>query len=244
VRLASIPAEYEASFSQSFVHPLLVRFKLTYEPTGSARAESPTLTQDFIVTPDGVYSSLTSSHTDPFGLTFPLLVNDGATALTTSISGGIASVRYPAGTGEQNFVTVGTGTVLTADGAPLRTGYGDQQAIRYQGVTNRTFVYPRTASDPSAASVQSSFVVTSDGFTSVLGRVSGNTYIGRTSAGGLASSLDLDGNGTADVTFNKICKFVLQLSNGVVTPVEADQAVDFTYAGQTRALAGFTPVTL
>jgi hypothetical protein len=244
VRLASIPAEYEASFTQSFIHPLLVRFKLTYQPTGSAQANSPTLIQDFIVTPDGVYSSLTSSHADPFGLTFPLLVNDGATALTMSMSGGIASVRYPASTDEQNFITVGTDTVLTADGAPLRAGYGDQQAIRYQGTTNRSFVYPRTASDPPAASVPRSFVVTPDGFTSVLGRVSGNTYVGRTSAGGLADSLDLDGDGTPDVTFSKMCKFVLQLSNGVVTAVEADQAVDFTYARRTRALAAFTPVTL
>jgi hypothetical protein len=97
VRLASIPVEYTASFSQSFQHPLLVRFRLTYRPTGSAAAGSPTLTQDFVVTPDGVYVTLTSSTTARFGMTFPLLVNDGRNALTTSTSGGIASVRYTAG---------------------------------------------------------------------------------------------------------------------------------------------------
>jgi hypothetical protein len=244
VRLASIPTEYTATFSTTFTHPLLVRFRLTYKPTGSAVSGSPTLTEDFVVTPDGVYSTLTSSNTARFGVTFPLLVNDGAVALTTGVGGGIAGVRYPAGTDEQNFVAVGAGTTLTTDGTPLRGGYGDLQSIRYEGTTNRTFVYPRTASDPSAASVQSSFVVTASGFQSVLGTVGATTYVGRTSAGGQGSSLDLNGDGTADVTFNKSCEFVLQLGAGVVKAVEADQAVQFTYGGTTRSLAAFTPVTL
>lgn len=244
VRLASIPTEYTASFSQSFVHPLLVRFKLTYTPTGSAPAGSPTLTEDFVVTPDGVYTTLSSSNTARFGVTYPLLVNDGRNALTTSTSGGLASVRYTAGTDEQTFVTIGSGGTLTTDGSPLRSGYGDLQSIRYEGSPNRTFVYPRTASDPTAASVRTSFVVTADGFKSSLGTVGATTYVGRTSAGGQGTSLDLNGDGTADVTFNTSCKFVLQLAGGVVKAVEADRAVTFTYQGTPRSLAAFTPVTL
>jgi hypothetical protein len=247
VRLASIPTEYTASFSQSFVSPVLVRFKLTYNPTGSAQAGSPVLTQNFTVTPDGVFTTLTSSTTASFGVTYPLLVNDGgANTLTTSTSGGIASVRYTAGTDEQSFITIGSGGTLTSDGSPLRSGYGDLQSIRYvsAGTPSQTFVYPRTASDPTAASVRTSFVVTSDGFKSSLGTVAGNTYVGRASAGGQASSLDLNGDGTADVTFSASCKFVLQLSGGVVKAVEADRAVTFTYQGTPRSLAAFTPVTL
>jgi hypothetical protein len=244
VRLASIPTEYTATFSQTFVHPLLVRFKLTYKPTSSAAAGSPTLTQSFVVTPDGVFTTLTSSTTASFGVTYPLLVNDGAVALTKSTSGGVASVRYPSGTDEQSFIALGS-TTLTTDGSTLRTGYGDLQSIRFApGATNQTFVYPRTASDPTAAAVRSSFVVTSSGFKSVLGTVGSQTYVGRTSAGGKASSLDLDGDGAADVTFSATCNFVLQLVGGVVTAVEADAPVTFTYNGTTRSLSAFSPVTL
>jgi hypothetical protein len=177
-------------------------------------------------------------------VTYPLLVNDGKNPLTTSTSGGIASVHYTAGTDEQNFVTIGSGGTLTTDGSPLRSGYGDLQSIRYVGAPNQTFVYPRTSSDPTAASVRSSFVVTSDGFKSPLGTVTATTYVGRTSAGGQASSLDLNGDGTADVTFSTSCKFVLQLSAGAVKAVEADRAVTFTYKGASHTLAAFTPLTL
>ncbi len=244
-RLASIPTEYTATFAQTFVHPLLVRFSLTYKPTGSAQAGSPTLTQNFVVTPDGVFTTLSSSTTTSFGVTYPLLVNDGANALTTGTSGGIASVRYTAGTDEQNFITIGSGGTLTTDGTPLRSGYGDLQSIRYvsAGSPSQTFVFPRTASDPTAASVRSNFVVTSDGFKSSLGTVTAKSYVGRTSAGGEGTSLDLNGDGTADVTFSASCKFVLQLANGVVKAVEADKAVTFTYQGTPRSLAAFTPVS-
>ena len=244
-RLASIPTQYQATFSTSFVHPLLVRFKLVYKPStsGGAPSGSPTFTENFVVVPDGVFTTLTASTGGAFGVTFPLLANDGASALTTAISGGIASVRYPTGTDEQNFIAVGASPVLTTEDL-VRSGYGDLRAVRYEGTPNQTFVYPRTASDPSASSVRTSFVVTSDGFTSSIARVTAQTYVGRTSAGGKASSLDLNGDGTADVTFDKTCNFVLQLNQGVVIAAEADAAVKMTYAGKVTSLTAYSPVTL
>jgi len=79
----------------------------------------------------------------------------------------------------------------------------------------------------------------------VLGRVDGNLYVGATSAGGEGSSLDIDGDGSADVTFDQACKFVLQLDQGRITAVEADRAVTFTArAGAPVTLRAYVPVRL
>jgi hypothetical protein len=126
----------------------------------------------------------------------------------------------------------------------VRGGYGDLLSVRYVApaqAATRTFVYPRNINTgtPTAAGVRDSFMMTATGFKSALGRVDGNTYVGATSAGGEASALDIDGDGTADVTFSATCKFVLQLANGRPTAVEADRAVTVTVG--TAAPISLTP---
>jgi len=97
---------------------------------------------------------------------------------------------------------------------------------------------------PSADSVRTSFTRNGTGFSTVLGRVVGNVYVGRTSAGGVGSAVDLNGDGTSDVTFSASAGFILQLANGRVTAIEADRAVTATLQGRSITLAPFTPVTL
>jgi hypothetical protein len=230
VRLGAIPDVYRADVTTTFVHPLLVKFALDYHPL--AGQTGPTFHEDFVVTPDGVLTTLTSSApADPWGLTWPLLMNDGAGALTTSVAGNVASTRFASGTDEQNFIAVGGAATLAMDGPVVRSGYGDLQSVRYVATgaaPNRTFVYPRNANEPSANAVRDSFMATANGFKTALARVEGNTYVGRTSAGGEGTSLDIDGDGTADVHFDQSCKFVLQLDAGRIIAVEADRAVSFT----------------
>jgi hypothetical protein len=160
---------------------------------------------------------------------------------------------YPAVAGaaemdQQNFIALKSDHQLAATASVVRTGYGDVRPIRVTGSNNnetvQTFVYPRSDGDPSAESVRTSFTRNGDDFSSVLGRVKGNLYVGRTSAGGQGSAIDLDNDGTDDVTVSRACNFILQLSNGKVTALETDSAVTATVGGQQINLAAFTPVTL
>jgi hypothetical protein len=92
--------------------------------------------------------------------------------------------------------------------------------------------------------VRTSFSRNGADFGSVLGRVTGNLYIGRTSAGGRGDSIDLNNDGTVDVSFSQTCDFVLQLDAGKVTAIEADRAVTATLAGRVVQLAPYTPVAV
>ena len=65
------------------------------------------------------------------------------------------------------------------------------------------FIYPKTTADPLAASVQESFRATEDGFSTVLGCVSGSQYVGRFAAGGYGDELDLAGDGSRLIRFDK-----------------------------------------
>jgi hypothetical protein len=229
-RLAAIPDQYRADFSTTFIHPLLVKFALDYHPLPGKTG--PTFHEDFVVTPDGVLTTLTSSAAaGQWGITWPMLMNDGAGPLVINIANNnLASTRFSAGTDEQNYIAVGGASTLTTEDV-VRSGYGDLEAVRYVATgaaANSTFVYPRNAGQPDGATVRDSFMKTATGFKTVLGRVGGNMYVGLTSAGGEGTSLDIDGDGTPDVTFDQSCKFVLQLAAGKIIAVETDHAVKLT----------------
>src|SRR5205823_5059950 len=114
----------------------------------------------------------------------------------------------------------------------IRSTYGDLRPVRAvtSGAINRTFVYPRNHSDPSAQAMRDSFKITSNDFDSVICNVQGNIYVGRTSAGGEGSSIDIDGDGRADVSFNRPCAFVLQLLERKIVAMETDRVVHATLA--------------
>jgi hypothetical protein len=241
VRLASVPARYQATFTSSLTHPLLVRARLVYAPKPGQTG--PTFTDDLIVTPDGVLSTLTSTAAS-FGVTWPVLVNDG-TALSTTQTSHIASVAYPGRTDEQSFIALHPSPTLTAL-TSVRSSYGDLRPIRMvSGSANaQTFVYPRSAGDPTAESVRTSFARSGGDFSTVLGRVKGSLYIGRTSAGGVGTGVDLDNDGANDVTFSSNCGFILQLQGGIVRAIEADRAVEAVVRGRSVSLGAYGPVTL
>jgi hypothetical protein len=77
-----------------------------------------------------------------------------------------------------------------------------------------------------------------------LGKVHGSVYIGRTSAGGEAQSIDIDHDGKPDAAFDTMCKFVLQLHDGKITAVEADRAATVQIAGRAFELKPFVPLPI
>jgi len=188
-------------------------------------------------------------------LHFPVALTAGATntiRLEAGSAGGlnIDEMRvFPADSAQgesdqQNFISLDSTPTVDTSTATRRTGYGDQRPIR---VTNSdaavsTFVYPRSAGDPTAESVRTSFTRSGADFTTSLGRIEGNLYVGRTSAGGEGTGIDLDNDSTDDVTFSANCAFVLQLNAGTVTHIEADRFVDVTIGGKTVKLAPYTPI--
>jgi hypothetical protein len=148
---------------------------------------------------------------------------------------------------QQDFLALRDTHRLDATEGIVSGGYGDLRPVRVTdagGARVETFVYPRSAGDPSGERVRASFVRSGRDFASLLGRVRGNLYVGRTSAGGEGDAIDLDNDGTDDVTFEPGCAFILQLSSGRVTAVEADRSVNATVAGRQFELAPFAPVAI
>jgi hypothetical protein len=255
VRMASVPDKYEGKFSVRFVHPLLVRCAVDYVPRKGGGG--PSFRNEFVLTPDGILSTVTrTAGSERWGVTLPLLENDGA-PLQTSVSAAerIARTAYPGGlvrrslgeggTDEQTFIVIAAAAEMTGE-PPVRSTYGDLRPVRVtvSEDASRTFICPRSAGDPAAAAVRDSFRITPGGFASVLGRVEGDLYVGRTSAGGVGKAIDLDGDGNADVTFGETCGFILQLRDGRVTAVEADRNVTAVIQGARIELAAFTPLGL
>ncbi len=148
---------------------------------------------------------------------------------------------------QENFIALKATHELDASAPAVRGGYGDFRPVRVtdsRRETVETFVYPRNAGDPTAEAVNDSFKREGQDFSSVLGRVQGTLYVGRTSAGGFGSAIDLDGDGMNDVTFDRNCSFILQLKHGNVTAIETDQTARVRINGMRLRLAPYTPVTL
>ncbi|HEY6084256.1 MAG TPA: hypothetical protein VIU63_02605 [Nitrospira sp.] len=236
-RLASVPSRYQGTFTVEFAHPLLVRCTVVYS------GEGPSFRNEFILTPDGIVSVTTSSG-GTWGMTVPLLTDDGAQTLRASFGGRIARTSFPSGDDEQSFIALNPSASLEDDGPAMRSPYGYLQSVRVRtsDEDNRIFIYPRNGADPSAEAVRDSFVYHSPtDFSSILGTVNGDLYIGRTAAGGVGDRVDLNGDGIPDVIFNSRCGFILQLRHGNVTNVETDQDVMATIANRTYNLSAYTP---
>jgi hypothetical protein len=235
----------------------VIGFRFSY---GAGVASTATRTVDLTV--NGVTTPLTFVSTGTFDdwhqIYVPVSLAAGAANTIRLTSTGQDSanidelrVRAPAPAAaepdQQAFIALRATHQLDATAATMRTAYGDVRPVQVTdsgGDVIETFVYPRSAGDPSAEVVRTSFTRNGADFSSVLGRVTGNLYVGRTSAGGRGDAIDLDHDGAADVTFSQSCDFVLQLSAGKVTAIEADRAVAATVAGRVMQLAPYTPATL
>lgn len=242
--LASLPDHYQGEFSTQFAHPLLVRCAIDYKPAGGY--DGPSFRNEFVLTPDGVLSTLTSTA-DPadFAIIWPLLIHDGGGALESEISSYVASTGFPGADDRQTFIALHEAPSVEKSEATLRGSYGDLLAVRVVAdtETNRTFIYPRGAGDPAAEAVRKSFRMTGTGFSTVLGRVTGDVYVGRTSAGGVGTDFDFDGDGNAEVTLSERCAVVMQRdpADGAVTTIEADRDVTAEINGRRIPLKAFTP---
>jgi hypothetical protein len=245
LRLASLPARYEGVWSVEFVHPLLVRCAVDYRPKKGERG--PTFRNEFTLTPDGIFSVVRKTSRDAvkWGVTWPLFENDGR-PLAVARTAYAASTGYAGSGDRQNFLAIATPVPELTLEPTLRSTFGDLGPVRVvtAGTLNRTFIYPASAGDPAPDSVRRSFQVTSTGFHSLLGRVSGKLYVGRTSAGGVSTEIDLDGDGQPDVRFSRECNFLLQLDRGEVIAMETDRAVTAAVRGKQVALDAHVPLVL
>jgi hypothetical protein len=148
---------------------------------------------------------------------------------------------------QQHFIALDDDHRLDTSAPPVRGGYGDFKPVQVTSAVGKvvdTFVYPRSAGDPDAASVRASFQRAGKDFSSVLGRVKGTLYLGRTAAGGVGKAIDLDQDGTDDVSFSESCGFILQLKDGKILAAEADRAVKARIAGKEIALSAYQPVSV
>ncbi len=250
-RVCLEPGRFQGRFEPEFVHPLLVRGTLTIAPV--AGKTRPTFAMHITLTPDGaMVDTERISGTNKFGIVWPLFEFDGRTAMDEHVGKLIASTSYPAkaSTSEpdrQNFIALKPTHELDATRSFVRGGYGDFRPIRVTDSADgpiETFVYPRSAGDPSAETVRANFVRNGKDFSSVLGRVQGTLYIGRTSAGGEGNGLDLKNNGKNNVNFDMKCNFILRLKDGRATAMEADRRVTATVGERKINLAPYTPVAL
>ncbi len=245
LRLADLSDRYQGSWDVAFAHPVLVRCAIDYRPVPGQ--SGPAFRHEFILTPDGILSTLRKTTTDdlPWGVTWPLLVHDGA-PLLLRLTSRTASVSYANNADEQTYIALDPGSRLEANQPLIRATYGDLRPllVTVPARANRTFIDPRGAGDPAPEAVRQSFRFTANGFQSVLGRVTGNLYTGRTAAGGHGAAIDITGDGKADVTFRTPCGFLLQLRDGRVTALEADRDVRANLQGRRLTLAAYTPVAL
>jgi hypothetical protein len=240
--MADMPHRYRGKFSVQFVHPLLVRCAIDYSPM---QANGPSFRQEFVLTPDGVLASLRSATAKEFGVTWPLLEDDGA-ALHTKIADHLATTGYRENGDEESFLAVRGETVVQEPGEHVQSTYGwllPTRSMATRGV-NYTFVYPRSAGDPTAEKILEHFHLTRDGFESDLGSVHGTLYTGRTSAGGEGQSIDCDGDGKIDASFDTRCRFVLQLDKGKIQAVEADRKTTVRIGGKQLQLDAYVPTTV
>ncbi len=250
-RVCLEPGRFQGRFEPEFVHPLLIRGTLTIAPVGGK--SGPAFAMHITLTPNGaLVVTERVSGTNKFGIVWPLFEFDGRTKMDTHIDSAIASTAYPATASapepdQQNFIALQATHKLDTTSPLVRGGYGDIRPIHVTDSADgpvETFVYPRSAGDPAAEAVRESFVRKGHNFSSLLGRVRGMLYVGRTSAGGEGDGIDLDNDGKNDVVFNEKCNFILQLKNGRAIAVEADRAVTATFGARKLELAPYTPRTI
>jgi hypothetical protein len=147
---------------------------------------------------------------------------------------------------------------LTVEPGIVRSGYDfggpmtEDDAVKdsagwikpVRALAGTVFVYPRNAAGPSAAAVRAGLRVTSEGFESPLVRVSGRIAIGRGYAGGMARALDLDGDGTPELTFSDETGFIARHRQGRITALETDRAVTARYRDRGFQLRPHEPLTI
>ncbi len=243
IRMADVHEHYRGEATVEMAHPLLTKFHINYHyVTGRG---GPYIRHEFVITPDGVLTNMIPLQPGEYGVTVPLLENDGR-PLQISVHHGIASTKYEEAGDEQNFIVLNEEAMLEVEGESLRGTYGWLKPVRVRSKDEPTsiFVYPRNEGDPSALELKNNIRVEGSTISAPFFAVRDTVYVGRTSAGGVAGAIDLDGDGDEEVTFDQTCGFILQLENGNVTAAEADRQVQMQYRNTQITLQPYTPVDL
>ncbi|WP_158858000.1 hypothetical protein [Lunatibacter salilacus] len=243
VRIADLATNYQAVPEVKFVHPLLVKLTLHY--TYVIGRGGPNFSQEFTITPDAVVTRMLALHKTDHGVTVPLLENDGRELLLT-FSDKIAGTAYQYGTDEQYFISLNNQVTIHRDAPSIQSTYGWLKPVRFESKEKSTdiLVDPKKQGEPTAEEVLKSFEWTQDGFSSILGQVSGSTYLGLTSGGGESNSMDLNGDGNKNAFFDRKCQFIFQLHKGQPTAVEANREMILNLNGMEYTLAPFEPIYL
>ena len=150
----------------------------------------------------------------------------------------IASTAYHGSDDEESFLAVGNSGPPIEDGPPIWSTFGDLLPLRMQpknGIDG-TFIYPYNGDQPAALDIQQSFQRAQDGFTSYLGTVHGNIYMGKTIAGGVGQNIPLPGDSSGRLRFSHIYSFLLQLREGIPLTIETDRDVVLTLHGRQVAM--------
>ena len=243
VRLPAMPEVYEATFSVQLVNPAIVRCTLEYHPKAGRRG--PSFRDRFVITPDGVLSTVEKISSDPasWGVTWPLLIDDGR-PLSTRIAARVAETAYAPGGDMESFLAVDRDGALDAKAKPVRSTYGDLLPVRMStpGRVSHTFVYPHNYGQPDGDKVLKTFRVMERGFASVLGRVDGDIYISPTFAGGHGRGVDLGRGASGEVRFDRECGFVIQIRERRATAIEADRPVTVRVRGHAFRLKAYVPI--
>ncbi len=238
LRIADLPDRYRGKWTTTFVHPMLIRCSITYEPKDGG--PGPIFRNDVVITPDGVLSevSRTGGPNVRWGVVWPVLESDGR-ALRFRYDDRIASVSYGSGGDEQAFISLNNDAKLMTKDAVVRSTFGDLRPVIMitDAQVSRTFVYPRSSADPTPEEVRKSWKFSEAGFSSVLGTAGNTIYTGRTAAGGR-------GTGLEGITFGDACDFVAQIQGGHVVAVESNRSVTARIGGRTIELQPFTPAYL
>ncbi len=174
VRLAEKARDYRGTFTREFAGPNLVRCSILYHSVTGVGG--PSFRSEFLLTPDGILATTTSPNTSEFGVTLPLLQNDGR-ELALDLSDRIVRARYPDAADEQCFLLLNEDAEIES-GESIIITYGWLRPIRVTSDSDaiRVFIYPRRTNDPAAAAVLDSFRLTETGFESILGTVHENRY--------------------------------------------------------------------
>jgi hypothetical protein len=188
---------------------------------------------------------LKNAQNHPFGLTVPLLENDGR-PLITAITNNMAHTGYSQNGDRQFFIGLNKDIKTVSDAPSIQSTYGWLKPIRFESQEESIdlMVYPKSASGISAQAMYENFEWTADGFITPLAEIKGNLYRGNNVAGGESDAIDLDADGKKDVVFSKKCGFMLQLIDNKVYRVETDQEVTMIYQGKSYRIAAFQPFTL
>lgn len=214
-----------------------MRFSVLYHTvTGSG---GPAFTQSFVITPDGILTTLKCHGPQPFGLTLPVPVDDGRTfrrnydthVLTIQPPQSLQAEAAPEQQSSpqqmaQHFIALSETPSWSLDSAVLSScGWLEPVRLTTAEPEVRVFIFPARAGDRPAEDIRSSWVGDTARFSSVLNRVTSTLYVGRTSAGGYADQLDVDGDGSPELQFSAPCHFIAQLADGRIRAVEVDRQV-------------------